>query len=144
MAEGLSAHPDAQSLNPPPGNLLPFPINQLEHWASILTSEATLHEGRPGRAGLAASRLAWALGVPMRTARMLMVWLDDAHMLDQPSNPLQIWSGPRPLRTRDTTELLKRLQATPAPDEERVQMAYARSQSSGIRGQQAICVGTQL
>ena len=72
MAEGLSAHPDAQSLNPPPGNLLPFPINQLEHWASILTSEATLHEGRPGRAGLAASRLAWALGVPMRTARMLM------------------------------------------------------------------------
>lgn len=142
--ESLSAHPDALPLSFDPSERLPFSIQQLEDWASILTSEATLHEGRPGRAGLAASRLAWALGVPMRTARMLMVWLDDAHMLDRPSNPLQTWNGPRPLITRDATELLRRLQATPAPDEERVQMAYTRVHGTVVRGQEAICVGSHV
>ena len=131
----IAALPISNPQSLTPDQELPCPLQQLEQWVSILTGEATLHEGRPGRAGLAASRLAWALGIPMRTARMLMVWRDDAHLLASPSNPAQAWSGPRPLLTREAEVLLTRLKATAAPDEQRVQMAYGRRHESVIEDQ---------
>lgn len=133
---GYTSDDDVSTFSLAPANTdpqeLPFSRSQLESWVTILVSEPTLHEGRPGRVGLAASRLAWALGVPMRTARVLMVWLDHAGLLLDPANPEQAWSGPRPLNTRDAQQLLQQLLNTSIPDDMKVQMAYARGQGSGV------------
>ncbi|HEU5085964.1 MAG TPA: hypothetical protein VFT99_00920 [Roseiflexaceae bacterium] len=81
-------------------------------------------EGRPTRVGLAVSRVARATGMTQREARALLVWFDQAGLVEPAPDPSQPWLRPRPLVSCDPLVLSARLHACPPPDEAHVRAVF--------------------
>ena len=121
-------------VSPPgfPGSLL-WPAGPLgltsERMAIIveqMLATPAILEGRPTRVGLAVSRVARAAGITVREARALVIWFDQAGLVEPAPNPSQPWLMPRPLVSCDPCVLAARLHACPPPDE-----AYVRAVFGG-------------
>jgi hypothetical protein len=97
---------------------------RLRHILHTLVTSAEFTEGRPGRVGLAASRLSRVLGLRQHEARMLLAWLDSAGLVAPPADPARPWIMPRPLLACDIDLIAARLQSQPPPDEAQVRVLF--------------------